>query len=189
MTSYKSKKKRRAELRENPEYREYVTSMKQHIVTTRFNNQTWNENVNFRNKHKSFGCIYGVPEPVNTAFKEKAVMFVLEMNNAENKIMGIGMVANVCHVKKYRIYNDDNYNRYAYVGKYRIDRDDVQVEDAYIFDLFDQLCFYGASHQKKLPGIKGFPVDRLFKMKKSKELDLVDYMKEMFKKEILKRSN
>ena len=189
MSNYKSKKKRRAELREHPEYRDYVTTMKQHIVTTRFNNATWKENEQFRTMHSSFGCIYGVPDQVNSNFKEKAVMFVLEMNNSENKIMGIGMVANICHVKKYRIYKDDNYNRYAYVGKYRIDRNSVQPDDAYIFDLFDQLCFYGSGHQKKLPGIKGFPVDRLFKMKKAKDLDLVDYIKEMFKKEMLKRSN
>lgn len=187
MSNYKSKKKRRTELREHPEFRDYVNNLKQHIVTTRFNNETWNQNEEFRKNHKSFGCIYGAPDQVSTQYKEKAVMFVLEMNNSENKIMGIGMVANICHVKKYRIYKDDNYNRYAYVGKYRIDRENVLQEDKFIFDLFDQLCFYGSGHQKKLPGIKGFPVDRLFKVKKSKDLDLVDYIKEMFKKEMLNK--
>ena len=185
--NYKSKKKRRAELRDHPEFRDYVTNMKQHIVTTRFNNDTWLQNEEFRKAHSSFGCIYGTPEQVSSNFKEKAIMFVLEMNNTDNKIMGIGMVANICHVKKYRIYKDDNYNRYAYVGKYRIDRNHIEHEHEFIFELFDRLCFYGAGHQKKLPGIKGFPVDRLFKVKKSKNLDLVDYIKEMFKKEMLKR--
>ena len=105
MSNYKSKKKRRTELREHPEFRDYVNNLKQHIVTTRFNNETWKQNEEFRKHHKSFGCIYGTPDQVSTQYKEKAVMFVLEMNNSENKIMGIGMVANICHVKKYRIYN------------------------------------------------------------------------------------
>jgi hypothetical protein len=187
MSNYKSKKKRRAELREHPEYRDYVNNLKQHIVTTRFNNDTWNQNKEYRKQHKSFGCIYGSPDQVSSQYKEKEVMFVLEMNNNENKIMGIGMVANICHVKKYRIYQDDNYNRYAYVGKYRIDRGNVRDEDKFIFELFERLCFYGAGHQKKLPGIKGFPVDRLFKVKKNKDLDLVDYIKEMFKREMLNK--
>ena len=186
-TNYKSKKRRRAELRENPDYRDYVTNLKHNIVTTRFNNDTWKENQNFRETHHSFGCIYGTPEQVNSNYKDKSIMFVLEMNNSENKIMGIGMVANVCHIKKYRIYNNDNFNRYAYLGKYRIDRDDVREEDQYIFELFEQLCFFGSGHQKKLQGIKGFPVDSLFKLKKNKNLDLVDYIKEMFKVKMLNR--
>ena len=186
-TNYQSKKRRRAELRENPEFRDYVADMKQHIVTTRFNNITWNENEDYIKKNPTFGCIYGTPEQVNSEYKDKSVLFVLEMNNSINKIMGIGMVANVCHVKKYRIYNDDNYNRYAYVGKYRIDRNNVSEEEEIILQVFDRLCFQGSGHQKKLPGLKGFPLDRLFKLRKRKDLDLVDYLKEMFKHEMLNK--
>jgi|SaaInlV_150m_DNA_5_1039734.scaffolds.fasta_scaffold05519_4 hypothetical protein len=184
--AYKSKKRRRAELRHHPEFREYAENMRQYIVTTRFNSDTWRENEEYRKQHPSFGSIYGTPELVNSNYKEKSVLFVLEMNNSENRIMGIGMVANIPHVKKYRIYSDDNYNRYAYMGKYRIDRENVQEKDEFIFELFDQLCFFGSGHQKKLPGIKGFPLDRLFKMKQKKEIDLVDYIKDMFKAIIIK---
>jgi hypothetical protein len=180
-TKYKSKKRRRAELKENVEFRNYVADLKQHIVTTRFNDTTWKENADYRKSHSSFGCIYGVPDQVCGNFKEKSIMFVLEMNNSINRIMGIGMVANICHVKKYRIYEDDNYNRYAYVGKYRIDRTTVSDNDEIIFQVLDHLCFMGSGHQKKLTGIKGFTLDKLFKLKKNKDLDLVDYMKGMFK--------
>jgi hypothetical protein len=180
-TNYQSKKRRREELRENTEFRNYVADMKQHIVTTRFNHITWKENEEYRKTHNSFGCIYGVPDQVSSLYKEKSVMFVLEMNNSINKIMGIGMVANICHVKKYRVYNDDNYNRYAYVGKYHIDRNNVSDDEEIIFQVLDNLCFLGAGHQKRPTGIKGFPIDKLFKLKKNKDLDLVDYIKNMFK--------
>ena len=186
-TAYKSKKRRRAEIRHHPEFREYIENMKQYIVTTRFNTETWKENEEYRKTHPTFGSIYGTPELVNSNYREKSILFVLEMNNSDNRIMGIGMVANIPHVKKYRIYSDDNYNRYAYMGKYRIDRENIQEKDSFIFELFDQLCFFGSGHQKKLSGIKGFPLDRLFKIKQKKEIDLVDYIKDMFKCEILNR--
>ena len=79
--AYKSKKRRRAELRHHPEFREYAENMRQHIVTTRFNSDTWRENEEYRKDHPSFGSIYGTPELVNSNYKEKSVLFVLEMNN------------------------------------------------------------------------------------------------------------
>ena len=185
MTNYESKKLRRDELRKNAELRKFVEDTKQHIMTTRFNHATWSENVAFRKGHSKFGCIYGTPEQNNSKFNDDSILFVLEMNNETNKIMGIGMIKNITHVKKYRIYNDDNYNRYAYIGKYRIDRVEVGEEDEFIFRVFDELCFNGSRHQKRLRGIKSFPIDMLFKVKKYKNIDLVDYIKNMFKQKII----
>lgn len=186
MTNYESKKLRRDELRKNKELRKFVEETKQHIMTTRFNHATWSENVAFRQRHTKFGCIYGTPEQNNSKYNDDSIMFVLEMNNETNTIMGIGMIKNISHVKKYRIYDDDNYNRYAYIGKYRIDREEVGEEDGFIFRVFDELCFSGSRHQKRLRGIKSFPIDMLFKVKKYKNIDLVDYIKNMFKKKVVK---
>ena len=144
MTNYESKKLRREELRKNKELQKFVEDTKQHIMTTRFNQATWSENVAFRQRHNKFGCIYGTPEQNNSKFNDDSILFVLEMNNETNKIMGIGMIKNITHVKKYRIYNDDNYNRYAYTGKYRIDREEVKEDDEFIFRVFDQVCFNGS---------------------------------------------
>lgn len=184
MTNYESKKLRREELRKNKELQKFVEETKQHIMTTRFNHTTWSENVAFRERHRKFGCIYGTPEQNNSKFNDDSILFVLEMNNETNKIMGIGMIKNITHVKKYRIYNDDNYNRYAYTGKYRIDRAEANEEDEFIFRVFDQLCFNGSRHQKRLRGIKSFPIDMIFKVKKYKNIDLVDYIRKMFKQKI-----
>ena len=199
MSYYKKKQDRRLEYRKHPDYRSYVEDMKRYIVTTRFNNTTWRENEHYREINPQIGCIYGTPEQVcvssplggtiNKHFHQDSVLFVLEMNNETNKIMGIGMIKNMMYVKKHRIYSNDSYNRYAYLGKFRLDRSELNEDQEIIFQVLDQLCFYGMGHLKKMPGIKGFPVDKLFKLKKHKELDLVEYITDLFRKKIKETSD
>ena len=151
------------------------------LVSTRFNDETWFENMEWRFKNNWLGCIYGTPFPVKENIPHNEIMFVLEMNNDNNTIMGIGMIKNQSYIKKFRIYENDSYNRYGYVGKYRIDRNEILPEDEIIFQVLEKLCFYGAGHLKKMPGIKGFPIDKIYKLKKLKNLDLVEYITNMFK--------
>lgn len=191
---YKRKKDRRQEYRKYDDYRDYVEKLTRFIVTARFNTITWNENEEFRKINPMFGCIYGTPQEIsvssplggiiNKSFNEESILFVLEMNNDENKIMGIGMIKNKSHIKKFRIYKNDLYNLYGYAGKYRIDRNEISKDEEIIFEVLDKLCFYGSGHLKKMPGIKGFPIDKLFKLYKFKNLDLVEYITNMFKKKI-----
>ena len=194
MTYYKSKKDRRQEFRKHSDYRKYVKELTRFIVTTRFNAKTWEENKHYRKNNESIGCIYGSPTevgissplggPINKNFHGESILFVLEMNNDENKIMGIGMIKNKSHIKKFRIYSNDIYNRYGYIGRHRIDRNEICEEDSYIMDVLDQLCFYGSGHLKKIPGITGFPIDKLFRLYKKKNLDLVEFITNLFKKKI-----
>lgn len=179
---------RRKELRNNEQMRSYCNELKPRIVTTRFNQETWIENESYREKHHPLlGCAYGVPIKTANSFTGDDVLLVLEMNNSENKIMGIGMIRNqpVLRSKQYNVYENPEYNRYIYLGKTRIDRNDMNEEEEQIMKVFDILCFTGKRHQKRLSGIKAFPVDMLFKMStRSKELgkpDLVDFMTHMFK--------
>ena len=175
-----SKVIRRREMRTNSEYSEYCASIKTPLVTTRFNNITWGENIEYRKKHPVLGCIYATPDINSERIAPDSVLFVLEMNNDMNKIMGIGMVRNHALVKKHRVYSNDNYNRYAYVGKHRIDRKDMTEEEETVMCAFDALCFTGARHMKRLQGIKAFPMDMLYKCKSV--LDLVDFVKKIFRK-------
>ena len=46
-----SKSMRRREARLNGDYKEYCASIKTPLVTTRFNTNTWNENIEYRKKH------------------------------------------------------------------------------------------------------------------------------------------
>ena len=74
------------------------------------------------------------------------------------------------------------------MGKTRIDRNTMNEEEEEIMKVFDILCFTGKRHQKRLSGIKAFPMDMIYKMSlRSKELgkmDLVDFITEMFKKRL-----
>lgn len=179
---------RRKELRSNDQLRSYYNETKPRIVTTRFNKDTWCENETYREKHHpTLGCAYGVPGKATSSFTGDDILLVLEMNNSENRIMGIGMVKNqpVMRNKQYNVYENPEYNRYVYLGKNRIDRNDMTEQEEEIMKVFDILCFTGKRHQKRLSGIKAFPIDMLFKMsKRLEELgkpDLVDFMTQMFK--------
>jgi hypothetical protein len=125
------------------------------IATTRFNNATWNENVAFREKYKFEGCIYGSPCQLSSKIDFDEIVFVIEMNNSTNKIEGIGAIKNKNrHDKYYRIYDAGNFNRYTFVGKYRICRNDL---DPNLVELLDRVLFKGKTHSKRGDSITLFP--------------------------------
>lgn len=128
------------------------------ITTTRFNNDTWNENKNFREKYNYNGCIYGSPCELSCKIEKNAVLFVIEMNNTTNKIEGIGVIRNTNrHDKYYNVYNAGNFNRYTFVGKYRIDRSDLLLENTDLVKVLDILLFKGKTHSKRSDSITLFP--------------------------------
>lgn len=167
---------------------EFAQTHTQWLMTTRFSEDTWSENCAFRRRYPKIGCIYPTPEPIATMVPLDSVLFVLEMNNSQNRIMGIGMLSNhsICNSSKYRVYSEQNYNRYTYLGTRRIDREDMTAEEETVMKVFDILCFKGAKHMKRLRGIKAFPLDILSRC--TKEMDLVHFVKQMFKERIVTAS-
>jgi hypothetical protein len=99
--------------------------------------------------------------------------------------MGIGFIKNKPSTKHYYVYDNDNYNRYSYIGSLRIDREEMTEEEDRIMKVFDILCFYGNHHMKRGQGLKTFPMDMLYRMKE--KLDLVKFINEMFKARIPKK--
>lgn len=166
--------------------REYILNIKHYILTSRFSNNTWNENKIYRMTHPNVGCIYCTPEPITTKIATDKIIFILEMNNDTNRIMGIGAIKNHPYCNKYYVYENGNYNRYAYVGKNRIDRSDMTEEEELMMQVFDALCFKGNKHMKRGQGLKTFPIDMLYKM--SKKRDLIEFVAKMFRNR-LKDSN
>lgn len=69
--------------------------MRYEMAVTRFNNKTWGENVDWRQRYHWSGCAYCCRVPIRDSVPEKIPVFVLEMNNDANQIMGIGLVKNV----------------------------------------------------------------------------------------------
>ena len=159
--------------------KEYRLGMKHYLLTSRFSSETWNENVNYRNQHPNIGCIYCAPEPNAKCIPVDSILFVLEMNNDTNKIMGIGLVRNHPVCNKYYVYENGNYNRYVFIGKKRIDRSEMTEEEEQIMKVFDILCFTGNQHMKRGQGLKSFPADMLYNC--SKKLDLVKFVSNIFK--------
>ena len=125
------------------------------IMVTRFNNNTWEQNKNWREKNKYQGCIYNVPVYITDKIPLLESLFVIEMNNDTNKIMGIGKIFNKVYVdRSYIIYDDRNYNRHTYKGKCRLDINDIK--DPNILEQIENLqkrLFKGKSHFKRGYGI------------------------------------
>jgi hypothetical protein len=184
MNTPKSREEHENKIAHKHSFIEYKKNMRKFIMTSRFNNITWNENSQYRNQDKTsnIGCIYCAPTPIGKHIPVDSILFVLEMNNDQNKIMGIGLVKNHYITGKHRVYGNGNYNRYIYVGKYRIDRKDMSVEEDKIMQAFDILCFTGNSHMKRGQGLKSFPAETLYKI--HSVIDLIEFISEMFKKRI-----
>jgi len=128
-----------------------------HIVSTRFNNETWEENLNYRIKH-NVKCIYGTPLEFTQHICIDANVFVLEMNNSKNKIEGIGLIKNrPCFDKYYKIYQEGNYNRYIYKSNYHLSREQLLNINEILVRVFDFILFKQKTHLKRGSGFTTIP--------------------------------
>ena len=155
------------------DFNEFKRNIKHHLLTTRFSDETWKENVKYRTEKKHSGCVYCAPDPINKNIPINSIMFV------------IGMVKNHSICNKYKVYEKDNYNRYVYIGKKRIDRTEMNEDEEKVMKIFDSLCFKGNKHMKRGQGIKSFPLDMLFNCKENINVDLTTLISNMFKKRLI----
>jgi len=113
------------------------------LACTRFNNKTWQEYQDWmttyqqsyeQTYHRHLKCIYGCPREIShKKIPPQAEILVIEMNNDENRIMGIGKIENKTASELYKpavggrippadpppfrkIFSDRNYTRYIYIG-------------------------------------------------------------------------
>jgi len=130
------------------------------IACTRFNNKTWQEYQTWLSAYQQsyehiykrpLKCIYGAPREISRKkIQPQTKILVIEMNNDENKIMGIGEIQNQtasetyrskqsrtateAHTMKFNIFSDRNYSRYIYIGNtYYASREELErnhTEDA-----------------------------------------------------------
>ena len=63
------------------------------VVTGRYNNETWKATVSYRER-KKIPCIYATPHKLSESIDINSPVFVIEMNNSINQIMGIGLIKN-----------------------------------------------------------------------------------------------
>jgi hypothetical protein len=147
------------------------------LATTRFNTNTWNENKRWRDTNGIKGCIYGTPYKISPTILLESTVFILEMHNDENRIKGVGMITNILHLNKYyNIYSNKNYNRYTYKSEYRIDRDEMNIEELKIIKVFDILLFTTSRHLKRGSGITSVPK----RIMDNKVINFIEFFKKMF---------
>ena len=124
-----------------------------YIGTTRFNNRTFQENIEWRKKHNWRGCMYGTNKRIAKTIPNKALIFVIEMNNDTNSIEGIGLIRNFINPDyKSCIYKSDrNYNRYIYNSGYR--KNITEINSKKVIEMLELILFYGYGHYKRGIGI------------------------------------
>tara|TARA_B110000014_G_C19613902_1_gene324802 strand:+ start:48 stop:515 length:468 start_codon:yes stop_codon:yes gene_type:complete len=124
------------------------------LYVTRFNDITYKENKDWLQKNNETGCIYGSPIKLSTKVLPNTYIIVLEMNNSINKIGGLGIIKNQLIYKKYKIYSDNNYNRFIYKSNLYISRNNfTNFEDNIIRNL-EKILFKSRYHCKRGQGIQ-----------------------------------
>jgi hypothetical protein len=124
-----------------------------YIASTRFNNETHAANMAYRKKTGD-QVIYGTNIRIQGKYDPGSLMFVIEMNNDENRIEGIGLIRNtLIFEKKHNIYENSDYNRYIYRGDYWLSRQQLEEIDAELVEICELISFKGKSHLKRLSGI------------------------------------
>ena len=151
------------------------------ICVTRFNVATFNENRAWvKNNNNSLGCIYGTPVKISDSLDPDTQLLVLEMNNTNNTIEGIGIIKNNLakeNRKYYKIYADNNYNRFIYKSNYRIDRKNFTSYENEVITLLEEYLFKSAYHCKRGQGIQKLPK----KVISNEEFDFVKFLITMYK--------
>jgi len=149
------------------------------IGTSRYNNETWLSNCLYREKNQIVS-LYGCPCPISSKVPYRHPLFIIEMNNSTNQILGIGYILNSYETARYcKVYECINYNRYVYKGKYRIDRIVIENYNPRLLEILDTTLFKGKTHMKRGKGITLIP-EKLLNHPLCKDINLYSEIKCLF---------
>ena len=126
-----------------------------YLASTRFNNKTLEENEKYIQNNNIDGVIYGCPLKINNKYPLGCFIFVIEMNNDKNEIIGISMIKNslvfnIKNVNNLNIYENQNKNRFIYKGKIKIKREFILRKNPQLVSILDNILFKGKGHLKRL---------------------------------------
>jgi len=140
------------------------------IGTVRFNNETWSEHKQWCNENNWSGCIYGLDKQIPEKVPYGSSIYIIEMNNSTNEIMGIGKIKYILlSENRAKIYNDENYNRFVYKSEYRKKRDELLTINAALIEDIEKILFKGSRHFKRGHGVIMIPHDRFGMIYKKKQ--------------------
>ena len=133
------------------------------VLTTRFNNATFAENMKWRERSEHPGCVYCSPTAMPKGVPGDAIILMIEMNNEQNQIAGFGMLINKRKTDRESnlIYADRNYNRYVYRGDIRADREWLLEQNTSLIEKLEILIFKGKDHIKRGVGFTSIPKKKL----------------------------
>lgn len=137
-----------------------VLAHKMEICVTRFDTLTYQQNKSWRTTNNEIGCIYGTPIKISEKILPNTLIIVVEMNNSSNTIEGIGIIKNKLlpeNKKKYRIYDDNNYNRFIYKSNLRVDKSSFNNYEKKKIKKLEEMLFKSRMHCKRGQGIQSIP--------------------------------
>jgi hypothetical protein len=154
------------------------------IYVTRFNSITYKENKDWLLKNNETGCIYGTPVKLSTKLLPDSHIIVLEMNNSNNKIEGIGIIKNkLVYNKKYKIYSDNNYNRFIYKSNLHISRNNFTDFEINIIENLEKILFKSHYHCKRGQGIQS--ISKI--IKENKIFNFTEFINNIYKSRFINK--
>jgi len=149
------------------------------VVTGRYNDKTWEASVHYRER-KNLVCIYAPPYKLSEKIDLDSPVFVVEMNNSKNEIMGIGLIKNkIVTDKVYKVQEDSNCNRYIYIGEYHMSRELLDKYNPFLVYVLDEILFKGKTHSKRGSGLTKIP-EKVLKLEVCEGLDVKKEIKNVF---------
>ena len=124
-----------------------------YIATTRFTDETYYENMSYKERKNIGDVIYPCPMKINPKILLDVPIIVIEMNNSKNEVCGVSLIRNKLVFNVRNVYSHSTFNRYVYVGKYHINREMLMRINENLLLMLDTILFKGRSHQKRLQGI------------------------------------
>jgi hypothetical protein len=151
------------------------------VVSTRFNNETYQENKEYKVKKNMgiYACIYCAPQPMSPKIIPESLVFVIEMNNTLNQVEGIGLIQNIPLINSYNVYDMRNFNRYIYKGNYRINRDELLEKNEKIMLILDYILFKEKTHMKRGSGFTRV-TEKLWNHPKCEKIDIPLWIRRVF---------
>jgi len=147
--------------------RQFAKQQHEFILVSIFNEKTAQENrhyckTNTRMRSLQDGACYCSPTEIKQSIPYDSTCYVLEMHNHINRIAAIGRIKAKPRPEKHNVYEDKNYHQFYYLGKYRITREEMTIEEEATMKILDILCFTGNTHMKRTQGLRRFPQSILY---------------------------
>jgi len=129
---------------------------------------------------KNFVCIYAPPYRLSPLIELNSPVFVVEMNNSINQIIGIGLIKNKLVTDKvYKVQADSNCNRYIYIGDYHISRKILHDYNPFLVYVLEKILFTGYTHSKRGTGLTKIP-EKVLKFDVCEGLDVKKEIRNIF---------